>query len=133
MATKIIKITRGDSFEFVIDAVELQLNRLNPETDIVYFAIMEPNQPFEEALIVKGFTNQDQNNETGEILIKITPNDTSSTINDIMPPITGNRLNISIITIPITPIKYLLRFLLSKRILPNKYPVITVEYTNITI
>lgn len=76
MATKIIKITRGDSFEFVIDAVELQLNRLNPETDIVYFAIMEPNRPFEEALIVKGFTNQDQNNETGEILIKITPNDT---------------------------------------------------------
>ena len=75
----IITVNRGDSFRF-----PLTINfgsTLNPETyllnehDKVYFAVMEPNQPFECALIKKVFTSKDIN-ENREIEISFKPKDT---------------------------------------------------------
>jgi hypothetical protein len=37
---------------------------------------MCPNQQLEDAVIIKGYTLEDQNIETGEIKIKLTPYDT---------------------------------------------------------
>jgi hypothetical protein len=37
---------------------------------------MLPHKPFEKACVLKGYTFEDQNEETGEIIIKIEPNDT---------------------------------------------------------
>jgi len=45
------------------------------QNDRVYFAVMEPNQPFETALIKKVFTQADVN-ENNEIMIKFKPKDT---------------------------------------------------------
>jgi len=75
----IITVNRGDSFSFPLtinfgtslDPVSYKLK----ERDRVYFAVMEPNQPFESALIRKIYTNKDIS-ETGEITIKFKPKDT---------------------------------------------------------
>ena len=75
----IITVTRGDSFKF-----PLTINfgsTLTPENyglkkhDKVYFAVMEPNQTFECALIKKVFTVDDVN-ENQEIEISFKPKDT---------------------------------------------------------
>lgn len=75
----IITVNRGDSFSF-----PLTINfgsSLNPDTyvlgirDKVYFAIMEPNQPFETAIIKKVFTSADLNDDN-TIQIKFSPKDT---------------------------------------------------------
>lgn len=80
MSTKIIKINRGDSYD-----IHLSIPRadnpfenyiLDETNDAVYFALMFPHQPFEKAFLFKGYTFEEQNPETGEILIKIEPNDT---------------------------------------------------------
>jgi hypothetical protein len=79
MSTKIIKINRGDSFEFPINIPERgdsTKNYLLTENDVVYFAIMFPHQPFEKSCFVKGYTYEEQDKDTGNIIIKITPNDT---------------------------------------------------------
>jgi hypothetical protein len=78
MATNIIKLNRGDSFEFYIKVT----NKDNTDPyiltskDAVYFALMYPNQKFEDAIFIKGYTIGDQDIDTGEILIKVIPNDT---------------------------------------------------------
>lgn len=75
----IITVNRGDSFK-----LPMQLNygtNLEPMTytvtgkSIVYFAVMEPNQPFECALIRKKYTAEDVD-ENGNIVIKFRPQDT---------------------------------------------------------
>ncbi len=75
----IITVNRGDSF-----TIPLVLNAgtfLEPihysvkPTSFVYFAVMEPNQPFEDALIKKRYTSADVD-EYGNILIKFKPQDT---------------------------------------------------------
>lgn len=75
----IITVNRGDSF-----TLPMQLNygtNLEPMTytvtgkSIVYFAVMEPNQPFECALIRKKYTAEDVD-ENGNIVIKFRPQDT---------------------------------------------------------
>lgn len=75
----IITVNRGDSF-----TLPMQLNygtNLEPMTytvtgkSIVYFAVMEPNQPFECALIRKKYTADDVD-ENGNIVIKFRPQDT---------------------------------------------------------
>ena len=75
----IITVNRGDSFE-----MPLFLNagtRMEPcaykitKDDIVYFAVMEPNQPFETALIRKKYTIEDTN-ENGDLVIRFKPQDT---------------------------------------------------------
>ena len=79
MSTNIIKLNRGDSFEFatrITDREDSSKNYILTEKDAVYFAIMYPHQPFEKSCFVKGYTMEEQDSETGEITIKITPNDT---------------------------------------------------------
>ena len=77
MATNIIKINRGDSFEFKLKVTEAYNNKVYmlTDNDVVYFALMYPQQRFEDAIFIKGYIAEDQNN-SGEIFIKITPNDT---------------------------------------------------------
>lgn len=71
MSTRIIKINRGDSYEFTITAPELTVN------DGVYLAVSFPNQHAEDAIILKGiFTHAEQEPETGEIKVKLTPHET---------------------------------------------------------
>lgn len=93
MSNKIIKISRGDSYEFTVKIT--QRNNIDPyildsEKDAVYFAILLPHQAFEDAdpeRQVKGYdaSEQDQvfnkltgepTETTGNITIKIEPNDT---------------------------------------------------------
>ncbi len=74
MARNIIKLNRGDSCEFRV------CTNLS-DTDVAYFALLYPHQRFEDAIITKGYTMADQIDEnginTGEIIIKIKPRDTS--------------------------------------------------------
>lgn len=75
----IITVNRGDSFRFPLtinfgnslapDVYGLQ------EHDKIYFAVMEPNQPFETALIRKVFTSKDVNSNQ-EVEISFKPADT---------------------------------------------------------
>lgn len=78
MSTEIIKINRGDSFEFNIKVQEKYSDTkyLLATTEAVYFALLYPHQKFEDAIFIKGYTLEDQNVNTGEVSIKITPNDT---------------------------------------------------------
>ena len=73
MAKNIIKLNRGDSYEF-------RVNTDLANTDVAYFALLYPHQRFEDAILTKGYTIADQidknGNNTGEILIKIEPRDT---------------------------------------------------------
>lgn len=76
--TGIITATRGDSYTF-----KLFLNSgkrpipipydIKENTDI-YFALTEPNQPFEKAILKKKYTNQDVDCHCLEV--KFVPNDT---------------------------------------------------------
>lgn len=59
----IVTVNRGDSFELPIvlkigSALEGKTYELTP-SDIVYLGIMEPNQPFETALVRKKLTYSD--------------------------------------------------------------------------
>jgi hypothetical protein len=80
MSTKIIKINRGDSYELWVNIPKkedpTQSYLLDPVKDVVYFAIVFPHQRFENAIILKGYAAEDQDQETGDIVIKIEPNDT---------------------------------------------------------
>ena len=81
MSTRIIKINRGDSFEFVTtipDKEDSTKNYTLSTTDALYFALMHPHQNFEDAVLLKGYSGSDPevNNETGEITIKLTHSET---------------------------------------------------------
>lgn len=75
----IITVTRGDSFTLPLllnfgtnlEPIHYQLT----DRDIVYFGVMEPNQPFENALIRKRYTIKDVD-EYGHVVIKFRPQDT---------------------------------------------------------
>lgn len=75
-----ISMTRGDSWSvplFLNKGTALTpLRRILSSRDAVYFAIMEPNQPFENAIVKKKFTNKDVN-KNKDVVVKITPEDTS--------------------------------------------------------
>lgn len=79
MSTKIIKINRGDSFELTV-IIPRKDDCTKPyfltSRDVLYFALMYPNQRFEDAIFVKGYTLEEQDVKTGEIIVKIVPNDT---------------------------------------------------------
>lgn len=63
----IIRVTRGDSFSLEVfinlGTVVEPLQYFLTGEDKLYFALMEPNQPFECALIRRTFTEQDANEE----------------------------------------------------------------------
>lgn len=76
----IITVNRGDSFEVPmflnagnsIDRVGYNLT----ERDAVYLGVMEPNQPFEFALIRKKYTIDDIDSR-GNLIIRFKPSDTA--------------------------------------------------------
>jgi hypothetical protein len=81
MSTRIIKINRGDSFEFVTsipDKNDISKNYLLRATDALYFAVLLPHQKFEDAIVLKGYRGSDSevDSRTGEITIKLTHRDT---------------------------------------------------------
>lgn len=81
MSTNIIKINRGDSYEFITeipDKNDLSKNYILKATDALYFALLYPHQKFEDALILKGYSGSDPevDRSSGEITIKITHADT---------------------------------------------------------
>lgn len=83
MAKNIIKLNRGDSYEFVVAAPDKEDNSKNyilTGNDVIYFALLCPHQRFEDAILIKGYDHTDHIVEkginTGKILIKIEPKDT---------------------------------------------------------
>ena len=44
--------------------------------DAVYFAVMEPNQKFEDAILKQVYTSADEETQDGDLIIKLNPNDT---------------------------------------------------------
>ena len=75
----IITVNRGDSFEFPLTLnIGSSINRIEyqlAETDVLYLGVMEPNQPFETAILRKKFTFKDLD-EDKNILIRFWPEDT---------------------------------------------------------
>jgi hypothetical protein len=83
MAKNIIKLNRGDSYEFTVsipDKEDCNKNYILTADDVLYFALLHPHQRFEDAIIIKGYDHTDhiieKGHNTGEILIKIEPKDT---------------------------------------------------------
>lgn len=76
----IIEVNRGDSFELPLfinqgtDITPIRYNMKNSNSE-VYVGVMEPNQPFERAVIRKKYTKNDVN-ENGDIIVKFSSNDT---------------------------------------------------------
>ena len=75
----IITVNRGDSFELPVKletghVMSPNTYSLKPE-DVLYLGIMEPNQPFETAIVRKKFTYSDLD-KNGNINIRFWPNDT---------------------------------------------------------
>lgn len=75
----IITVNRGDSFRLpMVLNYGTNLEPMNyqmSQNSVVYFAVMEPNQPFEDALIKKKCTMDDVDAD-GNIVIKFRPQDT---------------------------------------------------------
>lgn len=78
MATNIIQLNRGDTyaFDFTINDDSSSDGRyILKYDDVLYFGIMDPHQPFENALVKKRFTKDDCD-EMGNLAITIRPEDT---------------------------------------------------------
>jgi hypothetical protein len=78
MSTRIIKINRGDSYELttVIPSKENPINNYKlTVNDALYFALLMPHQKFEDAVLIKGYTHEDQNDD-GEITIRLSARET---------------------------------------------------------
>jgi len=75
----IITINRGDYLEFPITLVKGEFPKQEvwelEGQDLVFFAIMEPHQPFEEAIVKKIYSVDDVDSE-GYLYIKVLPEDT---------------------------------------------------------
>lgn len=82
-SNNVISMTRGDSWSaplFLNRGTALKpMRKILSSRDAVYLAIMEPNQPFEDAIIKKVFTNKDVN-KNKDVVVKITPDDTACLI-----------------------------------------------------
>lgn len=78
--TKIVELTRGDSFIyplFINVGSQIRPERyLLKSGDTVYFALMEPNQMFEDAILKKAYTSDDEKTSDGDLLIKLDSMDT---------------------------------------------------------
>lgn len=78
--TKIITLTRGDTFSFPFTinvGSELYPQRyILSENSKLYLGVMFPNCNFENAIIKKVFTADSEMNKDGDIIITFTPEDT---------------------------------------------------------
>ena len=85
MSTNILKTNRGDSFKynfFVPSDEDISIPYMLTGTDVLYFALLYPNQKFEDALILKAYTVGDQNSD-GYIQIEMSPKETQSLVSGI--------------------------------------------------
>ena len=76
----IITLMRGDSFTTPIyvnigDKISPKYYKLSP-TDKLYFALMEPNQAFEDAVLKKVFDFTSPQDNDGNTLLRLEPKDT---------------------------------------------------------
>lgn len=77
--TGILSLIRGDSFSIVAyinsgtELVPVKYTLTN--TDKLYFAIMQPNEQFENAIVKKVFTSANLNSD-GDVIISLLPTDT---------------------------------------------------------
>lgn len=77
---QILRVHRGDTFQYpiIINAGSV----LHPtryslqENDKLYVGIMEPNQPFEFAILKKVYTESSEKTDKGDTLLKLNPIDT---------------------------------------------------------
>ena len=78
---KVLTMTRGDYFSFKVD-LKSNKSRFDEdeyklsEGDILFFGLMEPNQPFEKAFLKKQYTYDDYDVENGTLKIVLNPEDT---------------------------------------------------------
>lgn len=78
MANNIIVINRGDSFDFdltIADESSKTGRYILTGDDVIYFGLMDPHQPFEQALVKKRYTVADAD-LAGNLSISIEPQDT---------------------------------------------------------
>lgn len=78
--SSIIKINRGDSFTFSFRPYSEDFcknHKMLLESETIYFALLHPHQPFEDAIILQGYTLEDQDADTGVITIQLTPKETN--------------------------------------------------------
>lgn len=78
---KVMTMTRGDYFSFKVDLKAKDVFGLGEEyklsnNDILFFGLMEPNQPFEKAFLKKQYTYDDYDIEGGTLKIVLNPEDT---------------------------------------------------------
>lgn len=75
----IITLNRGDSCSFPVDmkmgSVLNYEQYVMSSKDTIYFGIMEPNQPFENAIVRKKYTHEDQTTD-GRLFVNLYPQDT---------------------------------------------------------
>lgn len=81
LKNNIIVINRGDSYTFdltINDASAENGCYILEDNDTVYFGLMDPNQPFEDALVRKKYTidDIDLQDPCGTLTIQINPEDT---------------------------------------------------------
>lgn len=83
VSNNMIELTRGDSAKyplFINMGTDLCPIRYElGDKDELYLGIMEPNQPFECALVKKKYTNKNIN-EHKDVIVKIYPEDTVALI-----------------------------------------------------
>lgn len=82
----IIKMNRGDSFSSVLTincGSDICPQRYTLKSnDTLYFAVMECNQRFEDAIIKKVYTKNDETTEDGDTIITLSPSDTEFLLPD---------------------------------------------------
>lgn len=77
----IVRVTRGDTFSLSVDinvGTQLQPILYNlKKGDVVYFGLMEPNKPFECAVLKKAYSQKDQQKDNSSILMNFSHDDTA--------------------------------------------------------
>ena len=76
----IVKLNRGDTFHvpyFINSNTDLNPIRYAlKDGDKLYFALMEPNQPFEQAILKQVYDSSSEKTNDGDIILKINQEDT---------------------------------------------------------
>lgn len=78
MSKNIIILNRGDTLEFdltIEDDNAVGGRYILKDKDTVFFGVMDPHQPFEDALIKKMYTTKDIDS-MGNLVIRLDPDDT---------------------------------------------------------
>ena len=71
MSNNIIKLNRGDTYSLEYSIPNNNSTYYLGIDEALYFAIMYPHQRFEEAILLYGYTHEDQNVDNGTFTIKI--------------------------------------------------------------